>query len=419
MVFLVPVRGATVPPQLRPSRVVHIRACRPYVVPAASISVNAMSMRNRRQGQTSKHHGQSSRTPQGDADGSWVPRDAVGILLVSGDPYLQEEAKRIIAAAGGSLRTAIDVAEAVHGWDNADVVLVGSDIRELPPRRRAPTVLLGKASEGDGLWRLAAALGAERVAVLPEAAAWLAEHLSMSGSPDPGGTVIGVIGGSGGAGATTTAIWLAQAAAGHGVSTVLIDGDRWGGGLELAVTADEISGLRWPDFAETRGSIDPSQFRDSLPVAGGFAFLSWPGTREPAHIPAAGAVAAVVDAARRSFELVLVDIGRSAEGLGTLAWDCDRILLLSKAHLKCAVAAARVLNELPPVDVGLLVRGTGATSVDAPLISESLGLPLLGVLPEMRGVASGTERGRLLELGRRKPISRLAGSVLELNGAIQ
>ncbi len=111
------------------------KACRPFVVPAASISVNAMSMRNRRQGQTSKHHGQSSRTPQGgDADGSWVPRDAVGILLVSGDPYLQEEAKRIIAAAGGSLRTAIDVAEAVHGWDNADVVLVGSDIRELPPR---------------------------------------------------------------------------------------------------------------------------------------------------------------------------------------------------------------------------------------------------------------------------------------------
>ncbi len=82
-----------------------------------------------------------------------MPRDTVGILLVSGDPYLQEEAKRIVAAAGGSLRTAVDVMEAVHGWDNADVVLVGSDIRELPPRRRAPTVLLGKASEGDGLWR--------------------------------------------------------------------------------------------------------------------------------------------------------------------------------------------------------------------------------------------------------------------------
>ncbi|MNI90748.1 hypothetical protein D3C73_1483100 [compost metagenome] len=89
------------------------------------------------------------------------------------------------------------------------------------------------------------------------------------------------------------------------------------------------------------------------------------------------------------------------------------------AHLKSAVAAARVLNELPPVDAGLLVRGTGTTSVDAPLIAETLGLPLLGVLPEMRGVAAGTELGRLLELGRRKPVRRFASSVLELNGATQ
>lgn len=348
-----------------------------------------------------------------------MPSDAAEILFVSSDPYLQEEAKRIVAAAGGRLRTAADVTEAVHGWDNADVVLVGSDVRELPPRRRAPSVLLGTGSEGDGLWRLAASLGAERVAVLPEAAAWLAEHLSMSGSPDPGGTVLGIIGGSGGAGATTTAIWLAQAAAVHGISTMLIDGDPWGGGLELAVTADDVPGLRWPDFSETRGSIDPAQFRDSLPVAGGFAYLSWPGTREPVQSPDGGALAAVMDAARRSFELIVVDIGRSGEGMRTLAWDCDRILLLATAHLKSAVAAARILNELPPMDAGLLVRGSRASSVDAPYIAESLGVPLLGIVPEVRGVAAGTEVGRLLELGRRKPVARFADAVLELKGAFQ
>ncbi|WP_200846895.1 septum site-determining protein Ssd [Arthrobacter sp. 18067] len=372
-----------------------------------------MSKRDRRYRHTSNLAGEA------ETDGSWVPRDAAGILLVSADPYLQEEAKRIVAAAGGSLSMAADVTEAVHGWDSADVVLVGSDVRELPPRRRGPTVLLGRAAEGDGLWRLAAALGAERVAVLPGAAAWLAEHLSMSGSPDPGGVVIGIIGGCGGAGATTTAIWLAQAAADHGVSTMLIDGDPWGGGLELAVTAEDIPGLRWPDFSETRGSIDPAQFRDSLPVAGGFAYLSWPGTRDPVQGPDAGAVAAVMDAARRSFELILVDIGRNGEGMRTLAWDCDRILLLARAHLKSAVAAGRIVNELPPVDAGLVVRGSTASSVDAGLIAESLGLPLLGVVPEIRGVAAGTELGRLLELGRRKPVNRFAMSVLELNGAIQ
>ncbi|MFE4197145.1 septum site-determining protein Ssd [Paenarthrobacter sp. NPDC056912] len=363
-------------------------------------------------------HRQSGNDPSEEAGGgSWLPRGTAEIFLVTGDPYLQEEAKRIVAAAGGGLRTATDVAGAVHGWDTADVVLVGSDIRELPPRRRAPAVLLGRASEGDGLWRLAAALGAERVAVLPEAAAWLAEHLSMSGSPDPGGTVIGIIGACGGAGASTAAIWLAQAAAGHGVSTLLIDGDPWGGGLELAISTEEVPGLRWPDFSETRGSIDPAQFRDSLPVAGGFAYLSWPGRRESVLTPDAGSVAAVMDAARRGFELILVDIGRSGEGVRTLAWDCDRILLLTTAHLRSAVAAARVLPELPPTDTALLVRGSSTAAVDAQLIAESLGLPLLGVLPEVRGAPAGTEMGRLLELGQRKPVTRFAEAVLALKGA--
>ncbi len=366
----------------------------------------------------SKHDRRQKRTGSQDVEvgANWLPQDSVEVLLVSSDNYLQEEAKRIVAAAGGSLRTAAGVGEALHGWDSAAVVLVGSDVRELPPRRRAPTVLLGRASDGDGLWRLAAALGAERVAVLPEAAGWLAEHLSLSGSPDPGGNVVGVIGGSGGAGATTTAIWLAQAAASHGISTMLIDGDPWGGGLELAVTADDIPGLRWPDFAETRGSIDPTQFRESLPIAGGFAYLSWPGTRDAVPTPDAGAVAAVMDAARRSFELIVVDIGRNGDGMSTFAWDCDRLLLQALSHLKSAVAAARILQELPPVDSALLVRGNSSTSVDASLIADSLGLPLVGRVPELRGVASGTELGRLLELGRRKPVNRFAADVLELDG---
>ncbi len=58
------------------------------------------------------------------------------------------------------------------------MVLIGSDIHELPPRGRSPAVLVGLNGDGDRLWHLAAALGAERVAVLPEAATWLAEYLS-------------------------------------------------------------------------------------------------------------------------------------------------------------------------------------------------------------------------------------------------
>ncbi|MBO1267612.1 CpaE-like family protein [Arthrobacter sp. PO-11] len=349
-----------------------------------------------------------------DGPGAWLPPASGEILLVTGNNFLRDETERIVAAAGGSLRTAADAAQAAAGWDNADIVLVGSDVRELPPRRRAPAVLLGVSGEDGNIWQLAAVLGAERVALLPEAAAWLAEHLSASRSPEAGGHVLGLTGGSGGAGASTAAAWLAQAAAGHGARTLLIDGDPWGGGLELTLAAEDTPGLRWPDLAEARGSIDHAQLSDSLPVAGGFSFLSWPGTRErpPAVDPAS--VAAVMDAARRGFEVVIVDIGRGTDSLRSFAWDCDRILLLATAQLKSAVAAARLLNELPPVDTGLVIRGNPGAGMDAPLIAESLGLPLHGVLPEVRGTGTAAELGRLLELGRRKPVRRFAAGVLEL-----
>ena len=35
-----------------------------------------------------------------------------------------------------------------------------------------------------------------------------------------------------------------------GARVLLIDGDPWGGGLELALAAEEEPGLRWPDLAE-------------------------------------------------------------------------------------------------------------------------------------------------------------------------
>lgn len=345
---------------------------------------------------------------------SWLPVDSGEVLLVTANTRLQAETERIAAAVGTSLRTAIDSSEALSGWDTAGMVLLGSDIRELPPRRRAPSVLLGLNGEGDSLWQLGAALGAERVAVLPEASAWLAEHLSRSHAPEPGGLVLGVTGGCGGAGASTAAVWLAQEAAVHGVRTVLIDGDPRGGGLELCLAAEDTPGLRWPDLAGASGSIGPAQLGDSLPVAGGFSFLSWPGSRDRPLDVGAGAIAAVLDAARRAFELVIVDIGRGTDPLRSFGWDCDRILLVAPAQLRAAVAAARLLHELPPVDTALLIRGSTGSAIDGPLIAESIGLPLHGVLPELRGTAGAAELGRLLEFGTRKAVRRFAGSVLQM-----
>ena len=355
--------------------------------------------------------------PAGGANGpeAWLPGGGE-VLLLTSSAVLRSEVERIVAAAGGHLRVAADAVEGGRHWDAASAVLVGSDVRELPPRRRGPAVLVGLDGEGDSLWHLAAALGAERVAVLPDAAAWLADHLSRSRSPGPGGLVLGVTGGCGGAGATTAAIWIAQAAAGLGARVLLVDGDPWGGGLELALAAEENPGLRWPDLAEARGSIDPLQLSDALPVAGGFAFLSWPAAREQPLPVAAATTAGVLDAARRGYELVVVDIGRGTGPLRTVAWDCDRIMVVVPAQLKAAAAAVRVLQEIPPVEAALLVRGRQGAALDSSLIAEAIGLPVQGRVPELRSVAGAMESGRLLDLGKRRKVRHFAASVLDWLG---
>jgi hypothetical protein len=72
------------------------------------------------------------------------------------------------------------------------------------------------------------------------------------------------------------------------------------------------------------------------------------------------------------------------------------------------------LQELPPVESALVIRGKAGAALDASLVAESVGLPLHGVMPEVRGTASATELGRLLDQGRRKSVRRFASSVLGL-----
>ncbi|HKU29336.1 MAG TPA: septum site-determining protein Ssd [Arthrobacter sp.] len=333
---------------------------------------------------------------------------------MTANPRLKAETERVAAAVGTGLRTVPDSSEALPAWDSARMVLLGSDVLEVPPRRRAPSVLLGLNGEGDSLWQLAASTGAERVAVLPDASAWLAEFLNASQTPDPGGLVLGVVGGCGGAGASTAAVWLAQEAAVHGIRTLLVDGDARGGGLELCLAAEDVPGLRWPDLAGASGSIGSARLSDSLPVAGGFSFLSWPGSRDGPLDADPDAVTAMLDSARRGFELVIVDIGHGTESIGGFAWDCDKILVVARAQLRAAVASARLLHELPPVDLSLIIRGDAESALDGTLVAESLGLPLLGVLPELRGAPRAAELGQLLEFGKRKAVRRFAASVLQL-----
>ena len=76
-----------------------------------------------------------------------------------------------------------------------------------PPRRDGVHVVALGRGRPTTLFRIALALGAENVAELPRSEAWLVELLTDVGDAAPrAGWTVGVVGGSGGAGATTFAV---------------------------------------------------------------------------------------------------------------------------------------------------------------------------------------------------------------------
>lgn len=336
------------------------------------------------------------------------------MLLISASAVLQDEVARIAAAAAVGLTVAQTVQDAGGDWDRAAAVLIGSDIAGGMPHRRGPIVLVGLSSDSELLWQQASTCGADRVAALPEASEWLAEFLSRLRDSGSAGFILGVVGGCGGAGASTLAVMLAAQASSQGIRTLLADGDEWGGGLDIAVAAEEVAGLRWPDLQAATGTISPGQLAAALPVVAGFSLLSWGqhAADGPFQLRADGMGVEVLKAARRGYELSVVDVGRSREGLSSLGQHCDQLLAVAPARLRCAVATARLIGELPGMPISLVVRGPMRDGLDADMIADSVGVPLAGVMPALRSVAAATEHGQLLSLARNRNVRRLAASIL-------
>ena len=120
-------------------------------------------------------------------------------------------------------------------------------------------------------------------------------------------------------------------------------------------------------------------------------------------------VAAVLDAARRGCELVVLDIGREREALRAFAWECDRIIVVAPARLRAAVATARLLQELPPVDT--VARGPGQSRRRLGCAADRgvRGASFTASCRKSRDLAAATELGRLLETGRQRAVRRFAG----------
>ncbi|KAA1420302.1 septum site determining protein [Nocardioides humilatus] len=325
-------------------------------------------------------------------------------LFVTADERLIGDLLALAAAADVTPVMAREPLAALSAWGRAPAVLIGADLADavaaLAPGRRPHVYVLTADRAPDQLFRTALQLGAEQVVEVGTSGAWLVELLAdVTEQCVARGRVIGVVGGSGGAGATTFACALGQAAARTGPA-IVIDCDPQGPGLDRMLGLERTEGFRWDALCQTTGRLSARALRDALPKAGGLGVLSWyAGTTAPSL--QAFAVREALSAARRGHETVVIDLPRSPGRLiDELAARCDQLVVVTIGSVLGVSAAVRMRGrfERHP-GLGLVIRGESVAVADVvsvvkvpvlaqmrdqPRLDESLDLGL-GPLPTERG----------------------------------
>ena len=335
-------------------------------------------------------------------------------LVISRDRPLLDEVTRLAAAAGVTPDVLPPGVTALQGWVLAPLVLVGSDAAEEmsvhAPQRRPDVHVLASDGDQGSVLRTALALGAERVLALPDDAAWLTERLIDAG--DDGlspGRLVGVVGGSGGAGATTFACALGQVAARSG-SSLVVDADPLGPGVDRVLGLDSTAGVRWSDLESTTGRLGARSLREALPRQGRLAALTWPAGHSA---PLSGEVVReCLSAARRGHDVVVVDLPRGADPLvSEIATRCDLVVVVVSPTI-CGAASTSVLRAQLGEHGrwGLVVRGRG---LDPEGVARVTGLPLLAEMGDQRRLTESVDLGLGPVRSRRGPLARAAAQVLE------
>lgn len=340
-------------------------------------------------------------------------------LLITADPLLLDDLLRLAAAAGVETEVAHEVTTARRAWTQAPLVVVGSDLADAlvdqgTPRRDG-VLLVGQDIDDVEVWRRGIELGAEQVLVLPAGESWLVGRIADSvetGRADA--FTVSVVGGRGGAGASTLAAALAVTGVRRGLRTILVDGDPLGGGLDLLLGGEDAAGMRWPDLAGARGRVSGAALFAALPQVHQLTVLSW--DRGDALTIPAEAMRSVISAAGRGSQLVVVDLPRRPDPAAEEALARSTLtVLVVPAEVRATASAGRVATAVGLVapDVRVVVRGPAPAGLAARSVAESLALPLLGEMKAQRGLAAALERGEPPARNGRGPLARLCARILD------
>lgn len=331
--------------------------------------------------------------------------------LVTEDPYLVEQVRRVADAAGavvvGRGEAPVDV------WLRDVSDSRGPGAAGAASRRGQPPALVVRARGGTPRAPLAEVEPGGDVVELPTDAEPLLRYLASLVSV-PRARTVGVLGARGGAGASTLAAALARAAVSAGVCSALVDLDAAGGGLDRLLGIEHEPGPRWADLRAERAGFPAEALCHALPRWHAVRVLS--GDLRGGARPVDPGVPGALRALRSEHDLVVLDLPRAGwwradDG----AWagllepsGFDVLLLVATCDVRSAAAAAVVADALPGVDVRLAVRGPAPGGLHPEEVAEAAGLPLAATMRPERGGAAAAERGEAPGDHRRGVVARTA-----------
>jgi secretion/DNA translocation related CpaE-like protein len=181
----------------------------------------------------------------------------------------------------------------------------------------------------------------------------------------------------------------------------------------VALGAEDVPGLRWPDLAGDRAALPGGTVVEALPRLGSLSVLSWDRgdpRANSAPLPASDDfLRALLAAAMRGRELIVADLPRTPGPMAdSVLAAAAVVLLVVPAEVRACAAAGRTVAWLRHRvdDVQLLVRGPAPGGLSPDAISEALALPLAGWVRAEPGLAAGYERGDPPGAAPRSPLGR-------------
>jgi secretion/DNA translocation related CpaE-like protein len=178
-----------------------------------------------------------------------------------------------------------------------------------------------------------------------------------------------------------------------GKRTILVDGDPYGGGLDLVLGWEGTDGVRWPGLSHAAGGVSVAALDEALPHSGELAVLSC--DRDDPAVPVE-AMEAALDAGRSGWHLTVVDLPRRFdEAAETALSAADHVLLVVPAELRACAAASKVAAEAlrHTESLSVVVRTPAPGRLSAREIARALELPLAGSYRLEPALARGLERG--------------------------